>query len=92
MRFWNISSTPPVGTFPIMSILSSHRLHRKSILFDPLNLERPCWEGISEEAKGFVKVLLDRDPAKRPTAKQALEHPFLRGGSSERSTGGAHAL
>jgi calcium-dependent protein kinase len=36
--------------------------------------------------------LLDRDPAKRPTAKQALEHPFLRGGSSERSTGGAHAL
>lgn len=28
-----------------------------------------------------------RDPAKRPTAKEALKHPWLRGNSSERSIG-----
>lgn len=35
----------------------------------------------------FGYVGLDRDPAQRPSAKEALKHPWLRGNSSERSTG-----
>jgi calcium-dependent protein kinase len=62
-------------------------LCRQSILIDKLNFKRSCWEGISDEAKDFVAQLLNRDPAKRPTAKQALKHPWLRGSAAERSTG-----
>ncbi len=29
------------------------------------------------EAKSLVKLLLSRDPAKRPTASQALKHPWF---------------
>mmetsp|Transcript_4670 Transcript_4670/g.10122 ORF Transcript_4670/g.10122 Transcript_4670/m.10122 type:complete len:774 (+) Transcript_4670:212-2533(+) len=64
----------------------------KSILVDPLDLDKPHWAGISAEGKDFVRRLLERDPAKRPTAKEALEHPWLRGNSSERSTGKRLAL
>lgn len=60
---------------------------RQSILLDKLNFKRSCWEGISDEAKDFVAQLLNRDPAKRPTAKEALKHPWLRGSVSDRSTG-----
>lgn len=32
---------------------------------------------ISEEAKDFIKTILQADPRKRPTAKELLNHPFL---------------
>jgi len=35
------------------------------------------WEGVSEIARNFVRTCLTIDPAKRPTAKGALEHPWL---------------
>eukprot|EP00929_Paragymnodinium_shiwhaense_P066997 TRINITY_DN3368_c0_g2_i1.p1 TRINITY_DN3368_c0_g2~~TRINITY_DN3368_c0_g2_i1.p1 ORF type:complete len:562 (+),score=168.47 TRINITY_DN3368_c0_g2_i1:120-1805(+) len=35
------------------------------------------WNGVSEEAKGFVKALLTVDPKNRLTAEQALEHPWI---------------
>ena len=59
----------------------------KSILTDKLAMKGSAWEGVSEEAKEFCAWLLDRDPAARPTAAEALAHPWLRGKSSERSTG-----
>lgn len=40
--------------------------------FDPED-----WEPISREAKEFVTRLLRMDPNKRPSAKQALEDPWL---------------
>lgn len=61
--------------------------HRQSILLDKLNFKRSCWDGISEEAKDFVAQLLNKDPAKRPTAKEALKHRWLRGSVSDRSSG-----
>lgn len=57
------------------------------MLNDPLELDKPWWSGISPEAKDFVRRLLDKDPAKRPSAKEALQHPWLQGNSSERSMG-----
>ncbi|KAI7841033.1 hypothetical protein COHA_005261 [Chlorella ohadii] len=59
-----------------------------SILTDEVNFKRPHWEGISDEAKDFVKQLLNKDHAARPTALQALQHPWLQGpGASERGKG-----
>ncbi len=54
---------------------------------DKLNFKRSCWEGISEEARDFVAQLLHKDPARRPSAKQALKHPWLKGSAAERSAG-----
>jgi len=36
-----------------------------------------AWKSISKEAKDLVSRLLEPDPKKRLTAKQALEHPWL---------------
>jgi calcium-dependent protein kinase len=35
----------------------------------------------------LLLLLLPRDPTQRPTAKEALKHPWLRGNSAERSMG-----
>ncbi|KAH7106896.1 Pkinase-domain-containing protein [Auriculariales sp. MPI-PUGE-AT-0066] len=35
------------------------------------------WQNVSEAARDFVRTLLTQDPSKRPTAQQALEHPWL---------------
>jgi calcium-dependent protein kinase len=59
----------------------------KSVLVDKVAYNTPWWAGVSDDAKDFVASLLQRDPAKRPTAKEALKHPWLRGDSAERSLG-----
>ena len=43
----------------------------------PLEFPSPEWDSISEEARDFVTKLLDRDPTKRPTADEALKHPWI---------------
>ncbi|KAL5514677.1 hypothetical protein ACEPAG_1993 [Sanghuangporus baumii] len=35
------------------------------------------WANVSETARDFVRMCLTLDPAKRPTAKEALEHAWL---------------
>lgn len=35
------------------------------------------WNNVSEEAKGFIRAVLDPDPAQRLTAEQALAHTWL---------------
>ncbi|TIB68646.1 DNA repair helicase rad25 [Wallemia mellicola] len=37
------------------------------------------WNAVSETAKDFIKGCMNTDPAKRLTAKQVLEHPWLKG-------------
>ncbi|PSC73235.1 Pkinase-domain-containing [Micractinium conductrix] len=60
----------------------------RSILADELDFTRSHWEGISAEAKDFIRCLLNKDHSKRPTALQALQHPWLQGpGASERGAG-----
>ena len=40
------------------------------------------WEGVSESAKNLVRSLLVLDAEKRPTASEALKHPWLRDSAS----------
>eukprot|EP00798_Chlamydomonas_sp_ICE-L_P020161 gene20161-26897_t len=58
----------------------------RSILIDEVDVNSKYFLGISKEGRDFVARCLDRDPKKRPTAKEALMHPWLKGTSSERST------
>ncbi|WPT18299.1 Calcium-dependent protein kinase 2 [Picochlorum sp. SENEW3] len=64
----------------------------KSILMDQLNMSGSRWDGISEEAKDFVQMLLNKDPMKRPSAKEALKHSWLKGTIEERSKGSPLSL
>lgn len=59
----------------------------KSILMDDLNMSESRWEGISEEARDFVRMLLNKDPKKRPSAREALNHPWLKGSIKDRHRG-----
>ena len=36
------------------------------------------WQGVSQQAQEFCAYLLQIDPRKRPTAKQSLDHPWIR--------------
>ena len=56
---------------------------RQAILTDRLDFKRSCWTGISDEAKDFVQQLLQREPGERRTAREALQHPWLLGGTVE---------
>jgi len=39
------------------------------------------WAGVSEEAKSLIKQMLNINPRKRITAKQAYEHPWIQNNS-----------
>ncbi|CAI5972377.1 unnamed protein product [Closterium sp. NIES-64] len=47
-----------------------------------LNLVRPPWPSISDEAKDLVVRMLTRNPKKRITAEEILDHPWIRANAS----------
>lgn len=49
----------------------------RSILKDTPCYEGEIWEGVSEDAKDFVKTCLIKDYQGRPTARECLLHPWL---------------
>ncbi|WVZ86714.1 hypothetical protein U9M48_033457 [Paspalum notatum var. saurae] len=56
-----------------------------AILVGQLDLYSTPWPSISESAKDLIRKMLNRDPQKRITAAQALQHPWLRvGGAPDR--------
>ncbi|KAK3321588.1 calcium/calmodulin-dependent protein kinase type I [Apodospora peruviana] len=46
------------------------------------------WRGVSDNAKDFIRRCLTIDPAKRMTAHEALQHPFVAGWALAAATGG----
>lgn len=42
------------------------------------SFEGPAWSDVSYEAKDFLNHLLQTDPRKRPSAREALSHPWFR--------------
>jgi calcium-dependent protein kinase len=59
----------------------------RSILTDKLDFNKSYWQDISDDAKDFVRMMLERDPAKRPTAAEALKHKWLAGDVRDRKKG-----
>ncbi|CAM2109948.1 unnamed protein product [Caretta caretta] len=49
------------------------------ILKGAFEFDSPYWDGISDSAKDFIQQLLQRDPEKRYTCEQALQHPWISG-------------
>ena len=48
----------------------------------PPGLSEPIWASVSTDGRAFVRALLVADPAARPTATEALQHPWLQGAPS----------
>ncbi|XP_030049932.1 calcium/calmodulin-dependent protein kinase type 1B isoform X2 [Microcaecilia unicolor] len=49
------------------------------ILKAEYEFDSPYWDDISDSAKDFIRHLLERDPAKRLSCEQALQHPWISG-------------
>lgn len=50
---------------------------RELIVEGNLSFDDPEWQSVSQQAKDFVAYLLTHEDADRPTAEQALRHPFI---------------
>jgi len=49
----------------------------KGILTEEPSFRRSAWKEVSDEAMDFVKKLLIKDPKDRPTAREAMRHPWI---------------
>ena len=42
------------------------------------DLSEPEWDDVSDDAKNLVKQMLEHDPAKRISAGDAIQHPWIK--------------
>jgi len=49
----------------------------KKVKIGKFSFSDSCWTNISDKAKDFITKLLTYDPEKRPTAQEALSHPWI---------------
>ena len=49
----------------------------KKVKLGKFNFNDPAWKGISDNCKDFITKLLTLDQNKRPSADEALKHPWL---------------
>ena len=47
------------------------------IIKDPIKFNPYKWNNLSENSKNFIKLCLNKDPNKRPSAVEALGHPWF---------------
>uniref|UniRef100_A0A8C6WZG6 Calcium/calmodulin-dependent protein kinase Ia n=1 Tax=Neogobius melanostomus TaxID=47308 RepID=A0A8C6WZG6_9GOBI len=51
----------------------------EQILKAEYEFDSPYWDDISDSAKDFICHMMEKDPAKRYTCEQALQHPWICG-------------
>uniref|UniRef100_A0A3Q2DXM7 Calcium/calmodulin-dependent protein kinase type 1D-like n=1 Tax=Cyprinodon variegatus TaxID=28743 RepID=A0A3Q2DXM7_CYPVA len=56
----------------------------EQILKADYEFDAPYWDDISDSAKDFISCLMEKDPEKRFTCDQALEHPWIAGDTALR--------
>ena len=49
-----------------------------SIRIGTFKFKQKIWKSVSNDAKDFIRKLLIRNPINRLSAKQALEHPWIK--------------
>ena len=50
----------------------------KKVKLGKFSFNDPVWKNISDQCKDFITQLLTLDQNHRPSAEQALEHPWLK--------------
>ncbi|KAF6254545.1 hypothetical protein COO60DRAFT_312479 [Scenedesmus sp. NREL 46B-D3] len=61
----------------------------RSIISEQPSFSRGGWQDITDSAKDFCRSLLNKDPRQRPSAREALQHPWLRKGNARQRVQGA---
>ena len=56
---------------------SSDQEIMKKVKIGKFSFSDPVWNSISDKAKDFITTLLTKDPKQRPTAEEALQHPWI---------------
>eukprot|EP00890_Picochlorum_soloecismus_P004019 jgi/Picsp_1/4618/NSC_01988-R1_calcium-dependent protein kinase 34 len=54
----------------------------KAICYDELDTSTEEWELLSDTAADFIRFILIKDPMKRPSALECLQHPWIVDGSN----------
>jgi calcium-dependent protein kinase len=49
----------------------------KKVRIGKFSFSDPCWSNISDKAKDLITQLLTYDVDKRPSAEEALKHPWI---------------
>jgi len=75
---WSFGVTVFALLFGYMPFDGRKHQMRKCILNGKYVVNNGCWSKVSQEARDFVKQLLVVDPNERLTAKQALEHSWIK--------------
>jgi serine/threonine protein kinase len=70
LPFWQDKSLQQVAALPPYSIIAAVRTHEVSY-------PRETWAGVSREAQQLVARMLERNPADRVSARDALAHPWF---------------
>jgi serine/threonine protein kinase len=49
----------------------------KKVRVGKFSFSDPCWSNMSDKAKDLITKLLIYDPDQRPSAEEALKHPWI---------------
>jgi len=49
----------------------------KKVKLGKFSFQDAVWSNVSDDAKDFITQLLIKDQDKRPSAEQALQHPWI---------------
>lgn len=63
------------GIVPFMSMNKDEM--KRNIIYRKVNFNQPGWLKVSYDAKDLVARLLEKDPCKRISIEQALQHSWF---------------